>query len=98
MKTRVSVDANGRVLIPKRLRDRLGLGPGDVLELSEASEQITPKPVRQTRSLEKRHGFWVYTGQPQSGASTGETLVAADRKARTSALLASGTLERQEKP
>ena len=48
MKTQITVDTGGRVLIPKELRDRLGVGPGDVLELFEASEQITLKPVRQT--------------------------------------------------
>ncbi len=98
MKTQITVDTGGRVLIPKELRDRLGVGPGDVLELSEASEQITLKPVRQTMPLEKRHGFWVYTGQPQAGGggASSETLVADDREARAISLLGIGT-PRKEK-
>jgi AbrB family looped-hinge helix DNA binding protein len=92
MKTQITVDTGGRVLIPKELRDRLGVEPGDVLELSEASEQITLKPVRQTIPLEKRHGFWVYTGQPQvGGGANAERLIADDREARADTLLASGT-------
>lgn len=99
MKTQITVDTGGRVLIPKELRERLGLGPGDVLELSEAKEQITLKPVRQTLPLEKRHGFWVYTGQAQPGAGTGETLVNDDREARAATLLAvGGTPKGEEKP
>ena len=93
VKTQVTVDTGGRVLIPKELRDRLGVGPGDVLELSEASEQITLKPVRRTMPLEKRHGFWVYTGQPQAGVgeASAERLIADDREVRADALLARGT-------
>lgn len=89
MKTRITVDTGGRVLIPKYLRDRLGLGPGDVLELSEASEEITLKPVRQTMPLEKRHGFWVYTGETRAGADV-ESLIAEDRDTRAASLLGDG--------
>ncbi len=91
MKTHITVDAGGRVLIPKELRARLGVGPGDVLVLSEASEQIILKPVRQTMPLEKRHGFWVYTGPAQRGATESiEALIADDREARATALTADG--------
>ena len=98
MKTQITVDTGGRVLIPKELRDRLGVGPGDVLELFEASEQITLKPVRQTMPLEKRHGFWVYTGQAPPGATESiEALIADDREARATALMAAGTPRKEGK-
>ncbi len=97
MKTQITMDTGGRVLIPKELRDRLGLGPGEVLELSEGSEQITLKPVRQTLPLEKRHGFWVYTGQSQPGTGAGETLLADERDARAATLLSGGTPRKEER-
>jgi AbrB family looped-hinge helix DNA binding protein len=97
MKAQITLDAGGRVLIPKKLRARLGLGPGDVFDVSEAGEQITLKPVRQTMPLEKKHGFWVYTGQAQKGgAAADKALIATDRDARAAALLA-GSGEREEK-
>ena len=93
MKTQITVDTGGRVLIPKELRDRLGVGPGDVLELFEASEQITLKPVRQTMPLEKRHGFWAQPGATESI----EALIADDREARATALMAAGTPRKEGK-
>jgi AbrB family looped-hinge helix DNA binding protein len=96
MKTQITMDTGGRVLIPREVRDRLGLGPGDVLELSQGDEQIILEPVRQTFPLEKRCGFWVYTGQPQPGTGTGETLLAEGREARAAALLAGGTPRKEE--
>ena len=91
MKTQITVDVGGRVLIPKELRDLLGLEPGDVLELSEAEGQITLKPVRQMLPLEKQHKFWVYTFQGQPGTRTSEALVEDDRQARAAVLLAGCT-------
>jgi AbrB family looped-hinge helix DNA binding protein len=50
-----TIDAAGRVVIPKALRDRLGLEPGRVLELREREGMIelepaaTPMRLRRTR-------------------------------------------------
>jgi AbrB family looped-hinge helix DNA binding protein len=51
MKTRVTIDKAGRVVIPKPLREELQLEPGDSLEMESAGEQITLRPVRGTRPL-----------------------------------------------
>jgi AbrB family looped-hinge helix DNA binding protein len=75
MHTRLIIDKAGRVVIPKPLREELHLEPGDALELENAGEQITLRPVRGSGPLVKEHGVWVfYTGQPLSASVTDQVL------------------------
>lgn len=61
MKT--SVDQFGRVVIPKRMRDHLGLASGAELEVQAQNDEIVLKPVRETSSLALKDGVLVYTGR-----------------------------------
>jgi len=55
MKT--TIDSAGRVVIPKPLRDRLGLTPGETLELSEREGKIEIGPAPTPMTLAKtKHG------------------------------------------
>jgi AbrB family looped-hinge helix DNA binding protein len=63
MTAKITIDKAGRVVIPKPLRQRLRLGPGDVLELRSEGECITLQPVRPQAPLKKEHGIWVYEGE-----------------------------------
>ena len=75
MTTRLVIDKAGRVVIPKPLREELGLEPGDALEMESAGEQITLRPVRGTGPLTKEHGVWVFhAGHPLPASSTDEML------------------------
>jgi AbrB family looped-hinge helix DNA binding protein len=75
MSTRLTIDKAGRVIIPKPLREKLHLEPGDALELESAGDQITLRPVRGTGPLVKEHGVWVFhTGQPLPASATDEIL------------------------
>ena len=75
MYTRIIIDKAGRVVIPKPLREELRLEPGDALEIENAGEQITLRPVRGTGPLTKEHGVWVFhTGQPLPASVTDEML------------------------
>ena len=75
MTTKVTLDKAGRVVLPKRLRDELGLAAGDMLELESRGEQITLWLVRGAPSLRKECGLWVYrTGRHLTAATTDRTL------------------------
>jgi AbrB family looped-hinge helix DNA binding protein len=75
MNVRLTIDKAGRVVIPKSLREKLHLEPGDALEMESAGEQITLRPIRGTGPLTKEHGVWVFhTGQTMAASSTDELL------------------------
>jgi len=63
MTTKLTLDKAGRVVLPKPLRDRLQLAPGDTLHLETEGERITLRPVRQNVMLKKELGVWVYQGE-----------------------------------
>ena len=75
MRTYLTLDRAGRVVIPKSLRDALHLEPGDSLEMETAGERITLRPVRGTGPLTKERGVWVFrTGAPLPASTTNDVL------------------------
>jgi AbrB family looped-hinge helix DNA binding protein len=75
MIAKVTLDKAGRVVIPKPLRDKLQLGPGDSLELDNQGELITLRLTRTTAPLQKERGVWVYrTGQKFHASTATNTL------------------------
>jgi AbrB family looped-hinge helix DNA binding protein len=54
---RTTIDAAGRIVVPKRLRDEMGMQPGQVLELEvkdgRLQVEIAPVGIRLER---RRHG------------------------------------------
>jgi AbrB family looped-hinge helix DNA binding protein len=50
----VTIDKAGRIVVPKVLRDRMGLNAGDELEIEEFNGKIEiSKPVRERKLVEK---------------------------------------------
>ena len=75
MKIRLTIDGSGRDVLPKPLRKKLDLSPGDTLELESAGEKITLRPVRGATPLTKEKGVWVFrTGHTLSASVTDEVL------------------------
>jgi AbrB family looped-hinge helix DNA binding protein len=85
MASKVSIDKAGRVVLPKTLRDRMQLAPGDDLLVESEGERITLRPVRPQATLRKERGVWVYQGEP-SDASIPE-LVDRQREKRLRELI-----------
>ena len=53
---RTSVDAAGRIVIPKDLRERLGIRRGRALEIRERDGRIEIEPAATAMSLVRRPG------------------------------------------
>jgi AbrB family looped-hinge helix DNA binding protein len=64
MATKVCVDRSGRIVLPKPVRDRLRLEPGDDLVIEADENAITLRPIRPKANFVKKRGIWVYQGEP----------------------------------
>ena len=54
---RITIDSTGRIVIPKAIRDRLGLAAGETLELREREGKLEIEPALTPMRLAKtRHG------------------------------------------
>lgn len=62
------MDGAGRVVLPKRVRDRLHLRAGAQLELEIEGEYVRLRPVALGPALAKEDGWWVHRGEPERGA------------------------------
>ena len=65
----ISIDKAGRIVVPKPLRDRLGLRPDSKLELTESDEGFHLKPLDAAPRLVRRaDGRLMVTGSPSVAA------------------------------
>jgi bifunctional DNA-binding transcriptional regulator/antitoxin component of YhaV-PrlF toxin-antitoxin module len=93
------VDSGGRILLPKKVRQRLGLAAGDELEvecpvtgLDDAGEDaILLCVVRPEVPLRREGKFWVYRGGDGPGPADIAGLITAEREARSETILSGST-------
>lgn len=74
-----TLDRFGRIVIPKRVREDLGLRVGSVLEIEEREDQIVLSVRRDEPDLVREDGVLVYTGEAVGDL---ERAVEAQRRAR----------------
>jgi AbrB family looped-hinge helix DNA binding protein len=53
---RSTIDSAGRIVVPKRLRERLGLARGAAVELRERNGRLEVEPVLARMALARRRG------------------------------------------
>jgi AbrB family looped-hinge helix DNA binding protein len=63
----LKIDKAGRVILPKPVRERLGLYAGSDLDVQETPDGLVLRPAGRRPSLVKKQGLWVYTGKLPSG-------------------------------
>jgi AbrB family looped-hinge helix DNA binding protein len=72
---KLTIDKMGRVVLPKPVREKLRLSPGDELELECLDDRITLRPLRGNAPLKKKRGVWVFhCGEPLSALTVQETI------------------------
>ena len=75
MNAKLSMDRAGRVVLPKLIRERLQLEPGESLEIESFEDHIVLRPIRQHATLRKEMGVLVFdTGEPLSASDVRETI------------------------
>jgi AbrB family looped-hinge helix DNA binding protein len=78
-----TLDRFGRIVIPKRVRDDLGLSPGSVLRLEGRDDEIVLTPVTERARLVLKEGVLVFTGEVEGDL---EATLRRDRSERSRAL------------
>ena len=53
----------GRIIIPKDVRDDMGLEPGAVLQIEKEGEKIVLQPVQGEPKIKEKEGILVFTGK-----------------------------------
>jgi len=60
MKT--TLDRFGRIVVPKEIRDRLGLKPGVEMDIDDHENEVMMKRIEHETPLELEEGVLVFTG------------------------------------
>lgn len=82
----LKIDSAGRLILPKRIRDRLRLTSGSVVELEEHPGELVLRPKEHAPAFVQRNGRWVYVGQVPDGFDW-DAMVEKDREERDREIL-----------
>ncbi len=68
------IDKSGRIVLPKPLRERLGLKPEMELDVQERADGLLLRPVEQRPSMREIDGLWIHQGAADAGADWARVL------------------------
>jgi AbrB family looped-hinge helix DNA binding protein len=80
MAMRSSIDSVGRVVVPKALRDALGLTPGTAVDISQYGAGLQLVPAGRTARLVQEGGVTVAMGETAIGDEDVFGLIDAGRR------------------
>jgi len=78
---KITIDAAGRLVVPKSLRDQFHLAPGSELEIEPISDGVIIRPADRGPVLVNREGVLVHHG-PQATDLDIAAFVRQEREAR----------------
>lgn len=81
MTQKLTLDKAGRIVLPKPVREELGLAAGDTLQLDTEGDHILLTPVREQAAMRKEQGIWVFDEGTPAADSIAE-LIDSDREKR----------------
>ena len=82
----LKIDSAGRLILPKRIRDRLRLTAGSILNSKNIPDELVLRPKEQTPAVVQRNGRWVYVGEVPDGFDW-DAMVENDREERDREIL-----------
>ena len=82
MDPKTTLDSAGRVVIPKSLRDELGLEPGATLTAELQGDVVTLRPIRGESRMRKENGIWIFHGEGRMTAEDVDRAIADVRETR----------------
>ena len=82
----LKIDSAGRLVLPKRIRDRLRLTTGSIVELEEHPGEVVIRAKEQKPAFVQRNGRWVYVGQVPNGFDW-DAMIENDREERDREIL-----------
>jgi AbrB family looped-hinge helix DNA binding protein len=80
------LDSAGRIVIPKVMRNELGLAPGDPVSIELEEERVTIRPERPDSAMRREHGLWVFRSGERISSKEIEEAIEQGRRERSRAL------------